>query len=136
MPRARFFCEQFRFPHQCGNSDVSSTYPRPPCYALPNIHMEKIPVVHADASACKLRYLQREFVHSLQRQPRHADIRSQPCQMLAVRHPADLLIVSRASITRMHDYGRPCERSQGFQPIQQFGIDLHTSTAATTQFFP
>lgn len=135
MPRACFFGEQLRFPHECGNSDVSPTHPSPPRRAIPNVHMQKIPLIHANASRSKLRHLERKLIHSLQRKARQADIGSLPRKVFAVRHSADLLIVSRAPVTRMHDHRHASERAQGLQTVQQVRINLQTSTATTTQFF-
>jgi len=99
-----------------------------------HVDVQKISVVDTDATFGKLRNLESEFIHSLQRQTGQTHVRRQFFQMFAVWNSAKLTVVPRATISGMHPHWYAGERPQLFKPIQQARIDLQTTTTATTQF--
>lgn len=100
-----------------------------------HIDVQKISVVHANTALGELRHLHRQLVHLLQREAGQADIGSQPAGVLAVRDSAHLLVVARAVVAGVDDYGHTCEDAENLQALDQVRILLQAATTAAFKFF-
>jgi hypothetical protein len=69
-----------------------------------DVDLQEISVVHTDAPSGKLRNIESKFIHTLQQQAGQTHVRRQAFQMFAVRNSTNLLVVPKATISRMHPY--------------------------------
>src|SRR4029077_192483 len=100
-----------------------------------HIYMQKVSVVHPNPAIAKLRYLRRQFVHLLQREPGQPDIGSEAPGLLAVGNAAYLLVVVRAAVPGVDDHGHAGEGAQCLQALDQVRVQLQPATTATFKFF-
>jgi hypothetical protein len=135
MVGAGLLRQQFRLPHQLFDPNVVAVHPRPAGAMPPDIDVQKISVVHPNTALGELRHLRRQLVHLLQREAGQADIGGQPAGVLAVGDSAYLLVVARAAVAGVDDYGHTGEDAENLQALDQVRIQLQPATTAAFKFF-
>jgi hypothetical protein len=135
MVRAGLFRQQLRLPHKLLDPKIGAAHPRPAGAMTAHIHVQKVSVLHPNTAIGKLRYLRRQFVHLLQREPGQPDIGSEAPGMLAVGNAASLLVVVRAAVPGVDDHGHAGEGAQCLQALDQVRVQLQPATTATFKFF-
>lgn len=98
--------------------------------------MQKVAVVHADATCCELWYAQGQFVHCLQPEPCDANVSGFPQEMLARRSPAHAAVMFCTAVAAQDHYRSICQRTQRFQRCQQLRIQLKNPTAMAHKLVP